>query len=230
MRRRVRSRLVRRRGRRRRRRRRRHARAAGRGPSGSSAPTTATGTAASRAARGTGRATSTAPSSRAKPRRRDPDRCERRGRLRRRYARRPARRTSPGPTMTACRWASRPQRSAATMDSMETRIAASATSACGRAGRRPPEIVGKSHIIQVTNIGYDATGDHSFDIPRSRAAARVFSIPTRAAVPGGLFGATPRTTSTVAYATAAADETALPAAIRAASRLRVALQRLVPLG
>ena len=41
-------------------------------------------------------------------------------------------------------------------------------------GGAHPDIVGKSHIIQVTNIGYDVTGDHSFDL-QIRAAARVFS-------------------------------------------------------
>ena len=72
--------------------------------------------------------------------------------------------------MMACRWASRRRRRGATpMDSMETRTAASASSWSGPVstsygGGAHSDIVGKSHIIQVTNIGYDVTGDHSFDL------------------------------------------------------------------
>ncbi|KAJ8601224.1 hypothetical protein CTAYLR_003220 [Chrysophaeum taylorii] len=41
-------------------------------------------------------------------------------------------------------------------------------------GGAHPDIVGKSHVIQVTNIGYDVTGDHSFDLQIPGAGQGIF--------------------------------------------------------
>ena len=43
-------------------------------------------------------------------------------------------------------------------------------------GGAHPDIVGKSHIIQVTNIGYDVTGDHSFDLQIPGGGQGIFCL------------------------------------------------------
>ena len=41
-------------------------------------------------------------------------------------------------------------------------------------GGAHPSLVGRSHVIQVTNIGYDVTGDHSFDLQIPGAGQGIF--------------------------------------------------------
>ena len=48
--------------------------------------------------------------------------------------------------------------------------------------------MGKSHIIQVTNIGYDVTGDHSFDLQIPGGGQGIFDTGCVRQFPGGLFG------------------------------------------
>ena len=55
-------------------------------------------------------------------------------------------------------------------------------------GGAHPDIVGKSHIIQVTNIGYDVTGDHSFDLQIPGGGQGIFDTGCVRQFPGGLFG------------------------------------------
>ena len=45
-------------------------------------------------------------------------------------------------------------------------------------------LVGKSHIIQVTNIGYDVTGDHSFDLQIPSAGQGIFDTGCAIQFPG----------------------------------------------
>jgi len=45
----------------------------------------------------------------------------------------------------------------------------------GNWGGAHPDLVGKSMIVQVTNIGYDVTGEHSFDIQIPGAGQGVFT-------------------------------------------------------
>lgn len=45
----------------------------------------------------------------------------------------------------------------------------------GTWGGAAPDLVGKSMIVQITNIGYDVTGDHSFDIQIPGAGQGIFS-------------------------------------------------------
>ena len=55
-------------------------------------------------------------------------------------------------------------------------------------GGAHPDIVGKSHVIQVTNIGYDVTGDHSFDLQIPGGGQGIFDTGCVRQFPGGLFG------------------------------------------
>jgi len=55
-------------------------------------------------------------------------------------------------------------------------------------GGSHPDLVGKKMIVQVTNIGYDVMGDHSFDIQIPGAGQGVFSNGCRTQFPGSDIG------------------------------------------
>lgn len=45
----------------------------------------------------------------------------------------------------------------------------------GNWGGAHPNLVGKSHVVQVTNIGYDVSGEHSFDLQIPGAGQGIFT-------------------------------------------------------
>lgn len=58
----------------------------------------------------------------------------------------------------------------------------------GNWGGAHPDLAGKRHIIQVTNIGYDVSGDHSFDLQIPGAGQGIFSSGCALQFPGKSIG------------------------------------------
>jgi hypothetical protein len=58
----------------------------------------------------------------------------------------------------------------------------------GNWGGSEPLLVGKSHVVQITNIGYDVTGSQSFDLQIPGAGQGIFSSGCERQFPGSVAG------------------------------------------